>query len=252
MTAAERDSTGAYYTPKIVTQYLSKNTIEKKVIGITNDLLLQRKQKPIKDIENLYKLETRIQKDAFNIIATNLTVCDNACGYGSFLLSAANTLLDIYKVINEKASIGYSEIELKKLILKHSLYGVDINPNAIEIAKLILWLWLVASYSKDNIEPLTNIEYNIRTGNSLIGYLDIAKIKERLNLHHWIANDGNGSLKILLDRREREIIEYKGLSGAKAKELKEKIEERDKEIRDLMDTKLYEDISLHYKKISRN
>lgn len=252
MTAAERDSTGSYYTPKIVTQYLSKNTIEKKIIDNAKDLLVQRKQKPITSIEDLYRLDIRIQKDVFNRIATNLTICDNACGSGSFLLSAANTLLDVYKVINEKANVGYSEIELKKLILKHSLYGVDINPNAIEIAKLRLWLWLVASYSKDNIEPLTNIEYNIRTGNSLIGYLDITKIKDKLNLHDWIANDGNSSLRVLLDRREREIIEYKGLSGTKAKELKEKIEERDKEIRDLMNTKLYEDISLHYKKISMN
>ena len=251
MTAAERNNTGAYYTPKMVTEYLSKNTIEKKIIERANELIQQKGQRPISNVEKLYALETNVQKDIFNRIATGITICDNACGSGSFLLSAANSLLDVYKVINEKADVGYSEIELKKLILKHSLYGVDINPNAIEIAKLRLWLWLVASYSKDNIEPLTNIEYNIRTGNSLIGYLDIAKIKDKLNLHDWIAHDGNSSLKVLLDRREREITEYKSLSGAKAKELKEKIEERDKEIRDLLDTKLYEEISLH-KKINRD
>jgi hypothetical protein len=252
MTAAERDSTGAYYTPKMVTQYLSRNTIEKKIIDNANDMLIQRKQKPIANIEELYKHDSHIQKEVFNRIATSLTICDNACGSGSFLLAAANTLFDTYKFLNEKAAIGYSEIELKKLILKHSIYGVDINPNATEIAKLRLWLWLVGSYSKENIEPLTNIEYNIRTGNSLIGYLDINKIKDRLNLKDWITHNGDSSLRIQLDRRERQITEYKSLSGSKAKELKEKIEERDREIRDLLDTKLYEDISFHCKKISRD
>jgi hypothetical protein len=247
MTAVERNSTGAYYTPKTITEYLSKNTIEKKIVERANTLLEQRKQKSITDIDGMYKLDIRIQKDIFNGIVTNLTVCDNACGSGSFLLSAANMLLDVYKVMNEIASIGYSEIELKKLILKHSLYGVDINPNAIEIAKLRLWLWLVASYSKENIEPLTNIEYNIRTGNSLIGYLGITKIRDKLSLRDWIVRDGSNSLKVLLNRREREITEYKSLSGSKAKELKEKIEERDREIRDLLDAKLYEEVSLHKK-----
>lgn len=243
MTAAERNGTGAYYTPKIVTQYLSKHTIEKKLIERANEILKQKGQNSeLKEVEELYELETRKQKEIFNHIMTNLTICDNACGSGTFLLSAANTLLRVYKIINEQASIGNSEIDLKKLILKHSLYGVDINPNAIEIAKLRLWLWLVSSYSKGNIEPLTNIEYNIRLGNSLIGYIDIKKVQDKLNLRDWISQEDNNSLKILLAKREREITEYKSLSGSKAKELKERIEERDIEIRNLLDVKLYEDI----------
>jgi type II restriction/modification system DNA methylase subunit YeeA len=76
-----------------------------------------------------------------------------------------------------------SDVALKKLIVINNLYGVDINPNGIEIAKLRLWLWLVDSYEPERIEPLPNIDYNLRVGNSLIGYVDISKLNEaKLNL----------------------------------------------------------------------
>lgn len=246
MTATDRKGTGAYYTPKIVTQYLSKNTIEQKIVERAREILkvgAEKQSEDLKNMDDIYKFDAHKQKEILNIVLTNLTICDNACGSGTFLLSAANTLLSIAQTINKNLSEGLSEIDIKKLILKHALYGVDINPNAIEIAKLRLWLWLVTSYDKETIEPLTNIEYNIKVGNSLVGYIDITKFKEqKLNLNDWIQ-EGNESLKILLSKREKEIIEYKDLSGSKAKELKSKIEEKDIKPKNLLDARLLQEIN---------
>ena len=90
-------------------------------------------------------------------------MCDNACGSGAFLLAAANTLLELARNVNDRLELENSDVYLKKQILR-SLYGVDINPRGIEIARLRLWLWLIESYTRDHIETLPNIEYNLRVG----------------------------------------------------------------------------------------
>ena len=61
---------------------------------------------------------------------------------------------------------------LKRYIITHNIFGVDIEEGAIEIAKLRLWLAMFSEIEKDSdtIEPLPNIEYNLRCGNSLIGF----------------------------------------------------------------------------------
>lgn len=70
-----------------------------------------------------------------------------------------------------KAPIAYW---LKKKIITENIYGVDIMEEATEIAKLRLFLALVASAeSRDQLEPLPNIEFNILSGNSLIGLIKV-------------------------------------------------------------------------------
>lgn len=224
MTATDRKGTGAYYTPKTITNYISKNTIYPAIVKRVNNLLKEkgyRESELLKDIEEIYRLRESTLGEVFNRIILNLKICDNACGSGAFLLSASNVLLEIYEQINEELRLRNSEIALRKLILKNNLYGVDINRNAIEIAKLRLWLWLVTAYEPDKIEPLPNIDYNIRAGNSLIGYVNLTKFKDqKLNLLDW--NGSEKPLSILQKKREEIILNYKDASGEKASELKKR------------------------------
>ncbi|MGA7239346.1 MAG: RNA-binding domain-containing protein, partial [Bryobacteraceae bacterium] len=124
-------------------------------------------------------------------ILPKLSVLDPACGSGAFLVAAMKTLLNIYgpvlgrikmstsanlkkwlrQVEQDHPSIGYF---IRKTIITDNLFGVDIMEEATEIARLRLFLALVASADDvDQLEPLPNIDFNILPGNSLIGLMRV-------------------------------------------------------------------------------
>jgi hypothetical protein len=136
-----------------------------------------------------------------------ITVLDPTCGSGAFLFAALNVLEPLYfacvarmrEFVEEhgKGKHRFFEDELKlidsddhpneeyfiyKSIILNNLYGVDIMKEAVEIAKLRLFLKLVATvdidYSKPNLglEPLPDIDFNIRSGNTLVGYATLADL----------------------------------------------------------------------------
>ena len=121
-------------------------------------------------------------------------VIDPAVGSGAFLLAAQDVLLDIYlscleyfealpafertpaieEALETAEHSGSKTLYAKREIILNNLYGVDIDDGAVEICKLRLWLSMVADIENDpdDVEPLPNIDFNIRQGNSLIGYID--------------------------------------------------------------------------------
>jgi len=136
-----------------------------------------------------------------------ITVLDPTCGSGAFLFAALNVLEPLYfacvtrmrEFVEEhgKGKHKFFEDELKlidsddhpneeyfiyKSIILHNLYDVDIMKEAVEIAKLRLFLKLVATcdvdYKKPNLglEPLPDIDFNIRSGNTLVGYATLADL----------------------------------------------------------------------------
>lgn len=102
----------------------------------------------------------------------NITVCDPAVGSGAFpvgmmseIVKARNTLTAFYP------NGSRTPYEFKRRCIEHSLYGVDIDPGAVEIAKLRLWLSLVVDEEDiKRIKPLPNLDYKIVCGDSLLGY----------------------------------------------------------------------------------
>ncbi|NQS90630.1 Eco57I restriction-modification methylase domain-containing protein [Patescibacteria group bacterium] len=252
MTATDRKGTGAYYTPRTITKHISKNTIHPVVINKVNKLLKEKGYKDselLKEITQVYKLRESTLEEVHDQVILNFKVCDNACGSGAFLLAAADVLLDIYKRIDEELRLKNSEISMRKLILRNNLYGVDINPNAVEIAKLRLWLWLVTAYEPGDVKPLPNIDYNLRVGNSLIGYAGINKFKDqKLTLADWSGD--SKSLNLLLKKRDELVSEYKDATGEKAREMKSEIEHIDKTINEVLDINFYQELS-HKVKLER-
>jgi hypothetical protein len=96
----------------------------------------------------------------------NIRVVDPACGSGAFLVAAFDVLDGEYRRANEQiqAITGNPDLfDINREILNANLYGVDLNPESIEITKLSLWL-KTAQYGK----PLESLEANLRIGNSLI------------------------------------------------------------------------------------
>ncbi len=179
---------GAYYTRPEITEYLCDRTINKLVadrLGIENtglnDLLLQ--------------LNGSQCTQLLTEILPNLSLLDPACGSGAFLVAAMKTLINIYSAVvgqakqfldssdvKEKLTQWFTEANthpsldyyIKKRIITDNLYGVDIMKEATEIAKLRLFLALVASAKTvKELEPLPNIDFNIMAGNSLIGLIRV-------------------------------------------------------------------------------
>ena len=104
---------------------------------------------------------------------TDITVCDPAIGSGAFpvgmmqeIVRARSALTPYFNDPQERSAYHF-----KRHAIQNCLYGVDIDPGAVEIAKLRLWLSLVVDEEETKqIKPLPNLDYKIVAGNSLIGF----------------------------------------------------------------------------------
>jgi type I restriction-modification system DNA methylase subunit len=185
---------GAYYTRTEITEHLCERTIYRVILQKVNTpglagVLAERKFENIADL--LTNLDASLCKQLLFDVLPKLSLLDPACGSGAFLVAAMRTLINVYSAIigrieflNDKAlndwlkktqaehpSIAYF---IKRSIITDNLFGVDIMEEAAEIARLRLFLALVASVRKvDELEPLPNIDFNILPGNSLIGMLRV-------------------------------------------------------------------------------
>ncbi len=146
---------------------------------------------------------------AFWKALASVSVLDPTCGSGAFLFAALNILEPLYsacleamegflddlersrrkhsprKLSNFKAVIkevdkhASKEYFILKSIIISNLYGVDIMEEAVEICKLRLFLKLVAQLETyDQIEPLPDIDFNVRAGNTLVGFTTLQEIKD--------------------------------------------------------------------------
>ena len=199
---------GAYYTRPEITEYLCDRTINKLILDKVNKGGHGGTAPTFETItELLTNLDANLCRHLLTDILPNLTLLDPACGSGAFLVAAMKTLIYIYSTVigtskflndrylndflknieKEHSSLNYY---IKKKIISDNLYGVDIMPEAVEIAKLRLFLALVsAAQNVSDLEPLPNIDFNIMAGNSLIGLLRVDDAeyegnRAQLNLFH--------------------------------------------------------------------
>jgi hypothetical protein len=101
-----------------------------------------------------------------------LTVLDPAVGSGAFLLGALDELLQL------RRAAGESEVGLKRDVLAHSLYGVDVQPAAVRLTELRLWLALVSDCDETDaarVAPLPNLDGHVRQGDTLLDPLTLAR-----------------------------------------------------------------------------
>jgi len=182
-----RKAGGVYYTPKYIVDYIVKNTVGKVIEG---------------------KTPKQIEK---------IRILDPACGSGSFLIGAFQYLIDyhvryltahpkeahihpLFPDLIRDANGGHRlSVRLKAKILRNNLYGVDIDPQAVEITMMSLYLKALQG-EKSQLPPkqslLPELKYNIICGNSLIGpdiYRDEQlglfsdEERDRINAFDWNA-----------------------------------------------------------------
>jgi hypothetical protein len=193
----KRKKEGIFYTPEKITSYIIENTVgewlneKKEELGI-----LSLSQYPEKEQDRKIQIEVW---EKYKEILKNVKVLDPACGSGAFLTQAFDYLLKEWQIVidvlqklyDKKLTsklLGLFESSLndeqqvinkiKKHIVNHNLYGVDLNQESVEITKL--GLWLKSASKKD---PLALLDTNIKCGNSLIEDVSISEKAFEWNKH---------------------------------------------------------------------
>lgn len=171
----KRKKDGVFYTPKYITKYIVDNTIgklcadKKQELGIIDEEYAKGRKN--RQATTIVKLDQQL-KD-YRDWLLQLTICDPACGSGAFLNQALDFLIKEHSYVDELNRQlfggGFTFPDIENQILEHNIYGVDLNEESVEIAKLSLWLRTAQPKRK-----LTSLNNNIKCGNSLIESKSVA------------------------------------------------------------------------------
>ncbi|MGQ9584128.1 MAG: Eco57I restriction-modification methylase domain-containing protein [Anaerolineae bacterium] len=200
----ERKATGSYYTPDYIVKYIIRHTLGpileergerfgelmKEILKARRQLQDSRRSAGVPALrQKLERLERQAQETLLDI-----KICDPAMGSGHFLVEAVDFLTDgLIKILNQHPEgnpvlkmlddirqdiVKSMEIQgitiqpaalddtqlLQRVVMKRCIYGVDLNPMAVELAKVSLWLHTFTLGA-----PLSFLDHHLRCGNSLIG-----------------------------------------------------------------------------------
>lgn len=199
----ERKSKGAFYTPREIVHYMCQESLihylnhevgSETEVGIPQDdieffirkghLFVENDEAALQALQRIDQGEQKttkqktvlpevVQANAIFLdrALSNIKICDPAIGSGAFPVGMLNEVVQARQALANHLPEDHRlrPYELKKHTIAHSIYGVDIDPSAIDIARLRLWLSLVVD--EDNytsIDALPNLDYKIMQGNSLI------------------------------------------------------------------------------------
>lgn len=145
---------------------------------IENEIAAEKKKEKIKrGLQNSTTIKNELSKviihqaKKIDDALENIKVCDPAIGSGAFPVGMMAEIVKTRNVLSAFIKDPDRTIyKFKRECIEKSLYGVDIDPGAVEIAKLRLWLSLVVDEDDiKQIKPLPNLDYKIVCGNSLLG-----------------------------------------------------------------------------------
>lgn len=184
---------GAYYTPKEITRFCAEYTVRPALKERIEWFLIEERgwnEQEI-DYESIYGLlddlpsKTSFITQILDEVIDAVRVVDPAMGSGHFLTSVLEEIVNIRRSMYAKIGWETSDHRLKKETVQNNIYGVDIVGPAVEIGKLRLWLSVISEVTEDEVEQLgtgelalPNIAFNLRQGNSLIGYTEFPETTE--------------------------------------------------------------------------
>lgn len=155
---------GAFYTPKEIVHYMTQESL---IEYLKTHLSHSREA-----IENLIKNHTTTDftrddlKEVEKLI-DKVKICDPAIGSGAFPMGLLQEIFALKALIHyEMGYAVWSPAKIKQDIIQNSIYGVDIEEGAVDIARLRFWLSLVVD--EPTPKPLPNLDYKIMQGNSLL------------------------------------------------------------------------------------
>ena len=166
-----RKAKGAFYTPRVIVDYMCKESLRQYLLtnspehshNIINRLL-DDSISYLTDQKRNWTDDIKPYKEQLINLLDKITVFDPACGSGAFPMGMLHLILHTYERLGDKQKPNQRKIK----IIENSIFGADIEPNAIEISRLRAWLSIVVDEDKQDIEPLPNLDFKFVCCNSLI------------------------------------------------------------------------------------
>ncbi len=158
--AGERKATGSYYTPDLIVEHLVNTSLKPKL-----------EKAKLENSSNFKDLLTAV---------LDIKVLDPAMGSGHMIQACYSRIISfLHQSLEEMNEAGYDEVPwsteleyyIRTQVARKCIYGVDLNPIAVELAKLVLWMKV---FRKD--KPFEFFDYNLACGNSLIGVFEKIKL----------------------------------------------------------------------------
>lgn len=167
---------GAFYTPKEIVHYMCKESLKTYLFAhdeqhfANNELAKQSIDKIIQQQELSSDEKQYAEKNAFKIIDAlkQVKICDPAIGSGAFPMGLLQEIFNAQIFLLELSGFTkkITDADIKKHIIEESIYGVDIDAGAVDIARLRFWLSLVVDEQEP--KPLPNLDFKIVCANTLI------------------------------------------------------------------------------------
>lgn len=218
----ENKDKGAFYTPKEIVHYMCQESLIEYLItyfeekGHLTNLIDIKSNNPKKQInreiiEQLLKREISTENknciesfvNEFHIALDTVKICDPAIGSGAFpmgLLHEIYTTKQTLHIIEHGDTQTFDSTLVKLNIIQNSIYGVDIEKGAVDIARLRFWLSLIVD--EDKPKPLPNLDYKIVVGNSLV-----SKIGQDIIDIDWSLDEtSHGLFSVDLSKQKIEIL----------------------------------------------
>ena len=177
----ERKNTGTYYTPREIVHFMCREALDghlRDETGVEQSTLNALRQEAMGSRDERQPLPNVPANELIDALET-LKLCDPAVGSGAFLLGAIQEIVTLRRGIlfSQKSYVEPHELyqtvsDWKRRIIESSLYGVDNNPEAVEICRLRLWLSMVLDMDEppdpNSDWALPNLDFQIVAGDSLV------------------------------------------------------------------------------------
>ncbi|MGE5110559.1 MAG: Eco57I restriction-modification methylase domain-containing protein [Acidobacteriaceae bacterium] len=161
-----RHETGSYYTPKPIVSFMCREALK----GYLKSEASAESTDAISRFVEKHEPDDLRDAEAILDALRKITVCDPACGSGAYLLGMLHELLDLRAALFQTRKLDARSVYERKLeIIQSNIYGVDLDPFAVNIARLRLWLSLAVDFEGSKPEPLPNLDFKVEVGDSILG-----------------------------------------------------------------------------------
>ncbi|MCB0510060.1 MAG: Eco57I restriction-modification methylase domain-containing protein, partial [Bacteroidetes bacterium] len=180
---------GAFYTPKEIVNYMCqeslieyiKSAFDKEIDEESINVLIREK-----DVNNLSKPDLLFINDKLE----SVKICDPAIGSGAFPMGLLQEIFNIREIISYETNLEWDAGKIKEEIIQNTIYGVDIEKGAVDIARLRFWLSLVVD--KEKPKALPNLDYKIVVGDSLLSKVKLNEVAEVIEIDWSIDTTKDG------------------------------------------------------------
>ncbi len=239
-----RKAKGAFYTPREIVDYMCRESLKQYLKGkIPNDehrdqrlgQLIDGTEHVFTDQARNWRRDWKPYKTAIIDALDEFTVLDPACGSGAFPMGMMQLLVQVY----DRLETRFDSYKTKLGIIKRNIYGIDIEPMAIEISRLRAWLSIIVDEESDSskIKPLPNLEFKFVCANGLLPLKNEASLWDKPGLEEQVRELreefystasqqkkqalrkryekmlDHGQTRILTSNKENQLVSYRPFDG---------------------------------------